>query len=165
MFDSSVIYGLLLISTALAASLDARRYDIQHRATVPDDTQAFVQSLNLPSSQAQDLMVLAKNGPPVSKRVRLACLAARYSLGSASVESQPGNNLALEDANWSVVPAVLKSGMFMTVIQVGSLLESPIMHHNSSIDPGSGKGPQAGQVLPNEVLCPQWRPLPESWLV
>lgn len=109
MFDSSVIYGLLLISTALAASLDSHRYDIQHRATVPDDTEAFVQSLKLAPSQAQNLIVQAKSGPPVLRKVALACLASRYALGSNSVESQPGNNLVLEDANWSVIPAILNS--------------------------------------------------------
>lgn len=108
MFDSSIIYGLLLISTALASSLNPHRYEIQQRATVPDNTEAFVQSLKLPPSQAQDLMVQASSGPTVFKQVRIACLAARYSLGSNSVESKPVNQ-ALEDANWSVVPAILNS--------------------------------------------------------
>lgn len=108
MFDCSVFHGLLLISTALASSLNSHRYDVEQRATVPDNTEAFVQSLKLSPSQAQDLMVQASSGPTVFKQVRIACLAAQYSLGSNSVESKPVNQ-ALEDANWSVVPAVLNS--------------------------------------------------------
>ena len=165
MFDCAVIWGLLLSSTAWAASSDSHRYDVQQRATVQDDTDAFVQSLKLAPSQAQDLMIQAKSGPPGFKQVRLACLASRYALGSNSVESNPANNLVLEDANWSVVSAVLNSTIFIIVIQVSSVLGITVLHYNSSIDSGGVQGPQDSQVFRNKVLSPQWRPLSESWLV
>ncbi len=45
------------------------------------------------------------------------------------------------------------------------MLGSAVMHYHSSIDPRGIKGPQDSQIFPNKVFGPQWRPLPESWLV
>ena len=68
--------------------------------------QAFVQSLQLPSTQAPALisnLEAAHNGSePTSSPVELACKAAQVCLGSGSVETTPVN-LTEVDANWSVV--------------------------------------------------------------
>ncbi|KAL8733402.1 MAG: hypothetical protein Q9181_003610 [Wetmoreana brouardii] len=107
MFPCPVTCCLLCFAIAItiAAASHLSRFGIEQRVTMQDNTEAFVQSLDLAPSQAQDLIsdlkgAQASNDRTLSGQVRLACTAAKAALGPESVEIEPVSQ-DLVDAHWS----------------------------------------------------------------
>ncbi|KAL8727256.1 MAG: hypothetical protein Q9181_005777 [Wetmoreana brouardii] len=105
MFPCPVTCCLLCFAIAItiAAASYLSRFGIEQRVTMQDNTEAFVQSLDLAPSQAQDLITdlkgaQASNDRTLSGQVRLVCTAAEAALGPESIEIEPVSQ-ALVDAN------------------------------------------------------------------
>ena len=113
MFAPSLFCLLLCVATTFASLNYPHQLGARKRATMQDKVEAFVESLNLPSSQANALTSKLEGdsnlgsylaGKPYleSGLVSLACLTAQLCFGSSSVETSPVNQTTV-DGNWSVV--------------------------------------------------------------
>ena len=103
----------LIITLTSAASSDA--YDRHfHKRRIMNSITTFIESLEVPSSQAQHLAAGLGNDPNLesflngkdhdtSALIKLACLSAEICLGADSVDTTPVNTTEV-DNNWSVAP-------------------------------------------------------------
>ena len=107
----SFVCYLHIITLASAASPDAGGRQI-HKRGIMNKIAPFVQSLDIPSSQAEHLTATLDHDPNLeaclkgknydtSSLVKLACLSAEVCLGADSVDTTPVNQTEV-DNNWSV---------------------------------------------------------------
>lgn len=113
MFAPSLVPYLYSVGTIFVAASSSHQLDMQTRDTMHHKIEAFIGSLDLPSSQAQILAsklegdsnlaaFLDSKDYDSSDLISLACQSAQICLGADSVDTTPQNQTR-GDANWSVV--------------------------------------------------------------
>ena len=117
MLQFTFFFYFLIITLACAASPEADDRHL-HKRRIMSKIATFVESLDIPSSQAEHLTARLNNDPNLeaflndknhdtSKLIKLACLSAEICLGADSVDTTPVHQTEV-DNNWSV--NILESG-------------------------------------------------------
>ncbi len=108
MLTCALTIHLLFFSNTFAADIAPPQSDLNEQATMQDNIQTLIQSLQLVPSQHQDLIsrlesTQTANGNINFSGVDLACQVARATLEPDSVATKPVNQIDA-DGNWSVIP-------------------------------------------------------------
>ena len=105
MLAHALIIHLLCLSTTFATDLTPPQSDLDKRATMQDNIQTLIQSLQLMPSQQQDLIrqlesAQRANGNIKLSGVDLTCQVARATLESDSVVATKPMKQTDSDGNW-----------------------------------------------------------------